>query len=532
MSLRSIKLNENARKSMMTGINTLANAVKATLGPKGRNAVIQHKFLYPTVTKDGVTIAKEIDLPDPHENMGAKVLKEAAIKTNEIAGDGTTTSIVLTQAILVEGLKNVAAGSNPMIIKKGIEKAAAAAVKAISDNSRKLGGRDDIAHIATISSTDQKIGKLIAEAMDGVTPDGVILVEESKSLHTTVEIIKGFQIDKGYISPYMITDERKKEAVLDNPLILLTNKKMRTAQDVFPALKAAAKAGKPLLIVAEDVVGEALATIVMNKIKGKISCAAIETPGFGERKDDMLLDASIMTGATIISEEIGLELKDVTISHLGEAKSVRVQKKMAIIVGGIGGTVQIKDRIESIKKRFDKAADDYAVEILKSRIASLQGAIAVIRAGAATEPEMQEKKFRIEDAVNATMAAIQDGIVPGGGIALIEAIPAVEKLRSTLEGEEKTGAEIVMRALEEPLRQIAANAGVDSSVVVEKVKSSTKGIGYDALNNTYVDMLKAGIIDPAKVTKSALQCAVSSAVMLITIEGSIVNRPKVEKEKK
>ncbi|MCR4436944.1 MAG: chaperonin GroEL [Clostridiales bacterium] len=524
MAVKIIELDEKARKSIEAGVNKLADTVKVTLGPKGRNVVIEDKIFAPTVTNDGVTIAKAIYLADPHENMGAQVIKEAASKTNETAGDGTTTAVLLAQAIFREGLKNVVAGANPIALKKGIDKAVEKAVEAIKKNSQKIKGKDDIAFVAAISSADENIGQLIADAMEKVTTEGVITVEKSKTSRTYTDVVMGMQFDRGYVSPNMVTDTHKMEAVLEDPYILITDKKIRSGQDLVPALELVVKNGGKLLIVADDVVDDALATLIVNKLKGIVTCVAVQAPGYADRKKDMLLDIAILTGGKIINEEIGMDLKDITLDCFGKAKLVKVQKGNTIIVDGAGNRQEIKERIESIKNRLPLAKDDYEVEILNGRMASLQGGIAVIKVGAATEPEMREKKFRVEDALNATKAAVAEGIVPGGGTAYINAIPEVAQLVDTLHGDEKTGAAIIMKALEEPLRQIARNAGVDDSVVVEKVMNSEKGIGYDALSENYVDMFKVGIIDPVKVTRSALQYAASAAGMMLTTDSTVAEK--------
>jgi chaperonin GroEL len=527
MAAKTVKFDEKARQSIEAGINILADTVKATLGPKGRNVVIEDKILFPTVTNDGATIAKAIDLKDPYENMGAQLLKEAAVKTNDIAGDGTTTAVVLAQAIVREGLKNITAGANAMILKKGIEKAANKALEAIKNNSQKIKGSDDIAFVATISSGDENIGKLIADAMEQVTSNGVITVEESKTSSTQTEIVKGMKFDKGYISPNMVTDVSKMEAVLENPYILMTDKKISSVKDLLPAIELVVKSGnRQLLLIAEDVTGEALATLILNKVRGKFICAAVKTPGYGERKREMLEEIAILTGGKVINEDRGMDLKDVSMEHLGQAKLVKVQKENTIIVDGAGSKAEIDDRIAYLRKRLENAKDDFEKETLNERIGSLVGGIGVIRAGAATEPEMKELKYRIEDALNATKAAVEEGIVPGGGTAYINVIPEVAKLAETLEGDEKTGAAIILKALEEPLRQIARNAGFDESVIIQKVKDSEKGTGFDALKGVYADMFKLGIIDPAKVTKAALQNAVSAAMMVLTTNSAVADKPK------
>ncbi|HHW30766.1 MAG TPA: chaperonin GroEL [Clostridiaceae bacterium] len=525
---KMITFDAKARKSIETGVNKLANTIKITLGPKGRNVVIEKKFGSPIITNDGVTIAKEIELEDPYENMGAQLVKEVASKTNDVAGDGTTTATLLAQAIVKEGLKNIAAGANPMILKKGIEKAADKVVEYIKSNSQKVKGKHDMAFVATISSGDESIGNLIADAMEKVTADGVITIEENKTADTIIEIVEGMQFDRGYISPYMVTDNEKMEAVLENPYILITDKKISNAQDLLPALEIILKNGGKLLLIAEDVEGEALATLVVNKLRGTFTCVAVKAPGFGDRRKEMLRDIAILTGGQVISEEVGLTLKDIKLGWFGKAKSVKVQKENTIIIGGAGNEKEIKERIESIKKQIEITTSNYDKEKLNERLAKLAGGVAVIRVGAATETEMKEKKYRVEDALNATRAAVEEGIVPGGGTAYINAIPEVKKLVDSLSGDEKTGASIILRALEEPLRQIAINAGLDGSVIVEKVKNSEKGIGFDAVKDEFVNMFEAGIIDPVKVTRSALQNAASVAALILTTESAVADKPEKE----
>lgn len=526
MSAKLVMYNEDARKAMERGVDILANTVKITLGPKGRNVVLDKKFGSPMITNDGVTIAKEIELEDPFENMGAQLVKEVASKTNDVAGDGTTTATLLAQSIIKEGLKNVASGANPMILKKGIEKAVNKAVEVIKKNSEKIKGKSDMAFVATISSGDEEIGKLIADAMEKVTGDGVITIEESKTSDTTVDIVEGMQFDRGYVSPYMVTDNEKMEALLEDPYILITDKKISNIQDLLPTLELIVKSGAKLLIIAEDVEGEALATLVVNKIKGTLQCVAVKAPGYGDRRKEMLRDIAILTGGEVVSEETGMNLKDIKLEWLGRAKSVKVQKENTIIVDGAGNPKEIKDRIESIKKQIEVTTSSYDKEKLNERLAKLSGGVGVIKVGAATETEMKEKKLRVEDALNATRAAVEEGIVSGGGIAYINAIPEVLKLADTVTGDEKTGVMIIARALEEPLRQIANNAGVEASVVVDKVKSSKKGVGFDAAKEEYVEMISAGIIDPTKVTRSALQNAASIASMFLTTEGSVADKPE------
>jgi len=525
---KQIIFGEEARKALETGANKLADTVKVTLGPKGRNVVLDKKFGAPLITNDGVTIAKEIELEDPYENMGAQLVKEVATKTNDVAGDGTTTATLLAQAIIREGLKNVAAGANPMILKKGISKAVDAAVKGIAEISQKVSGKKDIARVASISANDEEIGELIADAMEKVTNDGVITVEESKTVKTELEVVEGMQFDRGYISSYMVTDTDKMEAVLEDPYILITDKKLSNIQDLLPILEQVVQHGKKLLIIAEDVEGEALATLVLNKLRGTFICAAVKAPGFGDRRKEMLRDIAILTGGQVITEELGLDLKEATLDQLGRAGKVVVQKENTIIVDGAGDPQAIKDRIASIKAQIEESTSDFDREKLQERLAKLSGGVAVIRVGAATEVEMKEKKLRIEDALAATRAAVEEGIVPGGGTAYINVIPKVKELVDTLEGDEKTGAMIILKALEEPVRQIAANAGLEGSVIVDKVKNSERGIGFDALTEKYVNMIEAGIVDPAKVTRTALQNAASVSSMILTTESLVADIPEKE----
>jgi len=529
MAAKIIAFDEKARRSVEAGVNKLADAVKITLGPKGRNVVLEKKYGSPTITNDGVTIAKEIELEDPYENMGAQLVKEVASKTNDIAGDGTTTATLLAQAIVREGLKNVASGANPIILKRGMEKAVEKAVESIKKNSRKLNGKDDMAFVATISSGDEKIGRLIADAMEKVTAEGVITIEENKAFDTIIEVVEGMQFDRGYLSPYMVTDNEKMEAILEDPYILITDKKINNVQDLLPALELVVKNGGKMLLIAEDVEGDALATLVVNKLRGTFTCVAVKAPGFGDRRKEMLRDIAILTGGEVISEEVGMNIKEIKLEWLGKAKSVKVQKENTIIVNGAGNSKAVKDRVESIKKQMELTTSSYDKEKLNERLAKLAGGVAVIRVGAATETEMKEKKYRVEDALNATRAAVEEGIVPGGGTAYINTIPDVKELVDTLHGDEKTGASIILRALEEPLRQIAANAGIDGSVIVEKVKSNDKGIGFDAAKEEYVDMFKAGIVDPVKVTRSALQNAASVAAMILTTESTVAEKPEKKK---
>ncbi|MCI6007594.1 chaperonin GroEL [Oscillospiraceae bacterium LCP25S3_E10] len=521
---KQIAYGEDARKALMNGINQLADTVKITLGPKGRNVVLDKKFGAPLITNDGVTIAKEIELEDPFENMGAQLVKEVSVKTNDIAGDGTTTATLLTQALIREGMKNVASGANPMILKKGIQKATDVAVKAIEANSKQISGSEDIASIGGISSADPKIGKLIAEAMEKVTTDGVITVEESKTAETYSEVVEGMMFDRGYIAPYMATDSEKMVAELDDALILITDKKISNIQEILPLLEEIVKTGKKLLIIAEDIEGEALTTLVLNKLRGTFTCVGVKAPGFGDRRKEMLQDIAILTGGQVISSDLGLELKDTTLDQLGRARQVKVDKENTIIVDGAGNSEDIKARVNHIKSQIEQTTSDFDREKLMERLAKLSGGVAVIKVGAATEIEMKEKKLRIEDALAATKAAVEEGIVAGGGTALLNAIPAVEAAIAEAEGDEKTGMTIVLKALEEPIRQIAANAGLEGSVIVEKIKAADKiGYGFNALTEEYVDMLSAGIIDPTKVTRSALQNAASVASMVLTTESLVTD---------
>jgi len=529
MAAKIIAFDEKARRSIEAGVNKLADTVKITLGPKGRNVILEKKYGSPIITNDGVTIAKEIELEDPYENMGAQLVKEVASKTNDVAGDGTTTATLLAQAIVREGLKNVASGANPIILKKGMEKAVEKAVDGLKKNSQKLKGKDDMAFVATISSGDEKIGQLIADAMEKVTSEGVITIEENKAFDTTIEVVEGMQFDRGYISSYMVTDNEKMEATLEDPYILITDKKINNVQDLLPALELVVKNGGKMLLIAEDVEGDALATLVVNKLRGTFTCVAVKAPGFGDRRKEMLRDIAILTGGEVVSEEVGMNIRDIKLEWFGRAKSVKVQKENTIIVNGAGNSKAIKDRVESIKKQIEITTSSYDKEKLNERLAKLAGGVAVIKVGAATETEMKEKKYRVEDALNATRAAVEEGIVPGGGTAYINALPEITELVNTLQGDEKTGASIILRALEEPLRQIATNAGIDGSVVVEKVKNSGKGIGFDAAKEEYVDMFKAGIIDPVKVTRSALQNAASVAAMVLTTESAVAEKPEKKK---
>ena len=521
---KQIKYGEEARKALQAGIDSLADTVKITLGPKGRNVVLDKKFGAPLITNDGVTIAKEVELEDPFENMGAQLVKEVATKTNDAAGDGTTTATLLAQAMVREGMKNIAAGANPMIVKKGIQKAVDAAVNAIKANSKPVEGSADIARVGTVSSADENVGKLIAEAMEKVSTDGVITLEESKTAETYSEVVEGMQFDRGYISPYMVTDADKMEAVYDDAYILITDKKISSIQEILPLLEQVVQAGKKLVIIAEDMEGEALTTIILNNLRGTFKCAAVKAPGFGDRRKEMLKDISILTGGEVITSELGLELKDTTIAQLGRAKQVVIQKENTIIVDGAGASEEIKARISQIRSQIETTTSDFDKEKLQERLAKLSGGVAVIKVGAATEIEMKEKKLRIEDALAATKAAVEEGIVAGGGTALINAIPAVEKLLPSLDGDEKTGAKIILKALEEPVRQIARNAGLEGSVIIDKIRRSRKvGYGFDAYNETYVDMIPAGIVDPTKVTRSALQNAASVAAMVLTTESLVAD---------
>ena len=523
---KQLKYGEEARRSLETGMNALADTVKITLGPKGRNVVLDKKYGAPLITNDGVTIAKEIELEDPFENMGAQLVKEVATKTNDVAGDGTTTATLLAQAIIHEGMKNVAAGANPMGIKRGIEAAVAEAVAGLKEISKPVENKQAIAQVASISAGDENIGSLISDAMEKVGNDGVITVEESKTMKTELNIVEGMQFDRGYASAYMVTDTDKMEAVLDNPYILITEKKISNIQEILPVLEAVVQQGRKLLIIAEDVEGEALATLVVNKLRGTFTCVAVKAPGFGDRRKAMLQDIAILTGAQVISEELGLELKDTTVAQLGTARQVKVDKENTTIVEGAGDPSEIKARISSIRAQIEETTSDYDKEKLQERLAKLAGGVAVIAVGAATEVEMKEAKLRIEDALNATRAAVEEGIVPGGGVALINVIDRVKTLAATKEGDEKTGVNIIVRALEEPVRQIAANAGLEGSVIVENIKKSGKaGYGYDAKVDEYGMMADKGIIDPTKVTRSALQNAASIAAMVLTTESLVCDIP-------
>ncbi len=525
---KDILYGEEARKALERGVNQLADTVKITLGPKGRNVVLDKKFGAPLITNDGVTIAKDVELEDPFENMGAQLVKEVATKTNDAAGDGTTTATLLAQAIIREGLKNVAAGANPMMIKKGIAGAVDAAVTAIKGNSKAISGKEDIAQVASISAADESVGALIADAMDKVSKDGVITLEEGKTAETYSEVVEGMQFDRGYISPYMATDTEKMEAVLDDPYILITDKKISNIQDVLPVLEQIVQQGKKLLIIAEDLEGEALATILVNKLRGTFTCVAVKAPGFGDRRKAMLEDIAILTGGEVISDDLALDLKETTVEQLGRAHQVVVQKENTIIVDGMGNKEAIAARVAQIKTQIEETTSEFDKEKLQERLAKLSGGVAVIKVGAATEIEMKEKKLRIEDALAATRAAVEEGIVAGGGTAFINAIPAVEALLDNVSGDEKTGVQIILKALEEPVKQIAKNAGLEGSVIVEKVKESKTGIGYNALIGEYQDMVKSGIVDPTKVTRSALQNAASVASMILTTESVVADKPAPE----
>ena len=526
---KQLKYGEDARRALEAGINTLANTVKITLGPKGRNVVLDKKFGAPLITNDGVTIAKEIELEDPFENMGAQLVREVSVKTNDVAGDGTTTATLLAQALIHEGMKNVAAGANPMVIKKGIQQATDAAVQSLSAISKSIETKQEIAQVASISSGDEVIGNLIADAMEKVGKDGVITVEESKTMKTELTVVEGMQFDRGYASSYMCTDMEKMEAVLDNPYILITDKKISNIQEIIGLLENVVKSGKKLLIIAEDVEGEALATLVLNKLRGTFTCVAVKAPGFGDRRKAMLQDIAVLTGGQVITEELGLDLKEATIDMLGTARQVKIDKENTVIVEGGGDPDEIKARIASIRSQIEVTTSDYDREKLQERLAKLSGGVAVINVGAATEVEMKERKLRIEDALAATRAAVEEGIVPGGGTALINASKAVAKLVPEVSGDAKTGVNIVLRALEEPVRQIAANAGVEGSVIVEKIKSKKSvSFGYDASKDEFCDMIERGIIDPTKVTRSALQNAASVAAMVLTTESIVTDIPAPE----
>ena len=522
-----IKRGDEARKALEAGVNSLADTVKITLGPKGRNVVLDKKYGAPLITNDGVTIAKEIELDDPFENMGAQLVKEVSTKTNDVAGDGTTTATLLAQAMIHEGLKNLAAGANPIVVKKGMSKAVEAAVAEVKKQSKSVDGSKDIARVGAVSSGDDTIGQLIADAMEKVSADGVITIEESKTAETYSEVVEGMQFDRGYITPYMVTDTEKMEAVIDDAYILITDKKISVIADILPILETLVQSGKKLVIVAEDVEGEALNTLIVNRLRGTLNVVCVKAPGFGDRRKEMLQDIAILTGGTVISEEVGLELKTADISMLGRARQVKVTKETTTIVDGAGDSQAIKDRVSQIRAQIAVTTSDYDKEKLQERLAKLSGGVAVIKVGAATETEMKEKKLRIEDALNATRAAVEEGVVAGGGTIFVNVIPAVEALLSTVEGDEKTGVRIVAKALEAPIRQIAANAGLDGSVILEKVRASGKnGYGFDAYKEEYCDMVSAGIIDPAKVTRSALENAASVSSMVLTTESLVADKPE------
>ena len=522
-----IKRGDEARKALESGVNQLADTVKVTLGPKGRNVVLDKKFGTPLITNDGVSIAKEIELDDPFENMGAQLVREVSTKTNDVAGDGTTTATLLAQAMVREGLKNLAAGANPIVMKKGMSKAVEAAVSAIRAQSQKVNGTDDIARVGTVSSGDAFIGKLIAEAMEKVSSDGVITIEESKTAETYSEVVEGMMFDRGYITPYMVTDTEKMEAVIDDAYILITDKKISVISDILPLLEQLVQAGKKLFIIAEDIEGEALSTLIVNRLRGTLNVVCVKAPGFGDRRKEMLQDIAILTGGQVISEELGLTLKDATVDMLGRARQVKVTKENTTIVDGAGDATAIKDRVAQIRSQIANTTSDYDKEKLQERLAKMAGGVAVIKVGAATETEMKEKKLRIEDALNATRAAVEEGVVAGGGTIFVNVIPAVEALLNTVEGDEKTGVQIIAKALEAPIRQIAANAGLDGSVILEKVRNSGKlGYGFDAYKEEYCDMVAAGIIDPAKVTRSALENAASVSAMVLTTESLVADKPE------
>ena len=518
---------DEARKALQAGVDQLADTVKITLGPKGRNVVLDKKYGAPLITNDGVSIAKEVELPDPFENMGAQLVKEVSTKTNDVAGDGTTTATLLAQAMIHEGLKNLAAGANPIVVKKGMAKAVEAAVAEVKKQAKKVDGSNDIARVGAVSSGDEEIGKLIADAMEKVSADGVITIEESKTAETYSEVVEGMQFDRGYITPYMVTDTEKMEAVIDDAYILITDKKISVISDILPILEQLVQSGKKLVIIAEDVEGEALSTLIVNRLRGTLNVVCVKAPGFGDRRKEMLQDIAILTGGQVISEELGYELKSATVDMLGRARQVKVTKENTTIVDGSGDKQAIKDRVSQIRAQIAVTTSDYDKEKLQERLAKLAGGVAVIKVGAATETEMKEKKLRIEDALNATRAAVEEGIVAGGGTAYVNAVPAVEKLIGKVEGDEKTGVKIIVNALQEPVRQIAKNAGVDGSVVLEKIKSSRKvGYGFDAYKEVYCDMIGAGIVDPAKVTRSALENAASVSSMVLTTEALVADKPE------
>ncbi|MBI5977522.1 chaperonin GroEL [Clostridium perfringens] len=524
---KTLLFGEEARRSMQAGVDKLANTVKVTLGPKGRNVILDKKFGSPLITNDGVTIAREIELEDAYENMGAQLVKEVATKTNDVAGDGTTTATLLAQAIIREGLKNVTAGANPILIRNGIKTAVEKAVEEIQKISKPVNGKEDIARVAAISAADEKIGKLIADAMEKVGNEGVITVEESKSMGTELDVVEGMQFDRGYVSAYMVTDTEKMEAVLDNPLILITDKKISNIQDLLPLLEQIVQAGKKLLIIADDIEGEAMTTLVVNKLRGTFTCVGVKAPGFGDRRKEMLQDIATLTGGVVISDEVGGDLKEVTLDMLGEAESVKVTKESTTIVNGRGNSEEIKNRINQIKLQLEATTSEFDKEKLQERLAKLAGGVAVVKVGAATETELKESKLRIEDALAATKAAVEEGIVPGGGTAYVNVINEVAKLTSDIQ-DEQVGINIIVRSLEEPMRQIAHNAGLEGSVIIEKVKNSDAGVGFDALRGEYKDMIKAGIVDPTKVTRSALQNAASVASTFLTTEAAVADIPEKE----
>ena len=518
---------DEARKALQAGVDQLADTVKITLGPKGRNVVLDKKYGAPLITNDGVSIAKEVELPDPFENMGAQLVKEVSTKTNDVAGDGTTTATLLAQAMIHEGLKNLAAGANPIVVKKGMAKAVEAAVAEVKKQAKKVDGSNDIARVGAVSSGDEEIGKLIADAMEKVSADGVITIEESKTAETYSEVVEGMQFDRGYITPYMVTDTEKMEAVIDDAYILITDKKISVISDILPILEQLVQSGKKLVIIAEDVEGEALNTLIVNRLRGTLNVVCVKAPGFGDRRKEMLQDIAVLTGGTVVSEEVGLELKTATIDMLGRARQVKVTKENTTIVDGAGDATAIKDRVAQIRSQIANTTSDYDKEKLQERLAKMAGGVAVIKVGAATETEMKEKKLRIEDALNATRAAVEEGVVAGGGTIFVNVIPAVEALLNTVEGDEKTGVRIIAKALEAPIRQIAANAGLDGSVILEKVRNSGKlGYGFDAYKEEYCDMVAAGIIDPAKVTRSALENAASVSAMVLTTESLVADKPE------
>ena len=524
---KMIQFGEEARRAMQVGVDKLADTVKVTLGPKGRNVVLDKKFGSPLITNDGVSIAREIELEDPYENMGAQLVKEVATKTNDVAGDGTTTATLLAQAIIREGLKNVTAGANPMLLRNGIRKAVDKAVSEILEISKPVSGKEDIARVAAISAADEEIGKLISDAMEKVGNEGVITVEESKSMGTELEVVEGMQFDRGYVSAYMVTDTEKMEAVLDNPLILITDKKITNIQEILPVLEQIVQAGKKLLIIAEDIEGEAMATLVVNKLRGTFNCVAVKAPGFGDRRNEMLQDIAILTGGQVISEELGRDLKETTLDMLGQSESVKITKDNTTIVNGRGDSANIKERINQIKMQIEETTSEFDKEKLQERLAKLSGGVAVIKVGAVTETELKERKLRIEDALAATKAAVEEGIVPGGGTAYVNVINKVAELKSDV-ADTQVGINIIVRALEEPMRQIAINAGVEGSVIIERIKNSEAGMGYDALHDEYVNMIKTGIVDPTKVTRSALQNAASVASTFLTTEAAVVDIPQKE----